>query len=61
MICSSVYLLFFMSVILHGLTDFANYRVVRAMGGRSKQLIQDKTRQVSILGIGAIGRDVTQE
>jgi len=56
-----VYLLFFMSVILHGLTDLANYRVVRAMGGRSKQPIQDKTLQVSILRIGAIGRDVTQE
>ena len=38
MICSSLYLLFFMSVILHNLTDFANYRVVRAMGVKSPKL-----------------------
>ena len=35
MICSSVNLLFLMPVILHGLTDFTTFHVVRQEGGRS--------------------------
>jgi hypothetical protein len=35
MTCSSRYLLFFMFVILHGLTDFLSSQLVRPMGGSS--------------------------
>ena len=47
MICSSLYLLFFMSVILHGLTDFSTSDWYGQRGAGHSQIMAGKQSQLT--------------
>ena len=60
MICSSVYLLFFMSVILHGLTDFSTFRWYGWVGAGHKVDAAMQTSRIPVEQLSAVTKAIVE-